>query len=174
MRRRVQDSYLVKCFLIVFLCFVVDSTIHYFLPYNFTKTGITIIPCLGLMMFALLVRTIEAGAERYFFATLCSVYYSIVYANSLAIYILIYCLIAFVRSYLFKLDTLNIVESMLFCILTIFAQESIVYWLMWITNMTRYPMVSFVVMQLLPTLLFNGILSIGIYWIYNKVKIEVE
>ena len=75
---------------------------------------------------------------------------------------------------LFKLDTLNIVESMLFCILTIFAQESIVYWLMWITNMTRYPMVSFVVMQLLPTLLFNGILSIGIYWIYNKVKIEVE
>ena len=174
MRRRVQDSYLVKCFLIFFLCFVVDSTIHYFLPYNFTKTGITIIPCLGLMMFALLVRTIEAGAERYFFATLCSVYYSIVYANSLAIYILIYCLIAFVRSYLFKLDTLNIVESMLFCILTIFAQESIVYWLMWITNMTRYPMVSFVVMQLLPTLLFNGILSIGIYWIYNKVKIEVE
>ena len=126
------------------------------------------------MMFALLVRTIEAGAERYFFATLCSVYYSIVYANSLAIYILIYCLIAFVRSYLFKLDTLNIIESIIFCILTIFAQECIVYWLMWITNMTRYPMVSFVVMQLLPTLLFNGILSIGVYWIYNKVKIEVE
>ena len=126
------------------------------------------------MMFALLVRTIEAGAERYFFATLCSVYYSIVYANSLAIYILIYCLIAFVRSYLFKLDTLNIFESMIFCVLTIFAQECIVYWLMWITNMTRYPMVSFVVMQLIPTLLFNGILSIGIYWIYNKVKIEVE
>ena len=89
MRKRVQDSYLVKCFLVVFLCFVVDSTIHYFLPYNFTKTSITITPCLGLMMFALLVRTIEAGAERYFFATLCSVYYSIVYANSLAIYILI-------------------------------------------------------------------------------------
>ena len=174
MRKRVQDSYLVKCFLVVFLCFVVDSTIHYFLSYNFTKTSITITPCLGLMMFALLVRTIEAGAERYFFATLCSVYYSIVYANSLAIYILIYCLIAFVRSYLFKLDTLNIIESIIFCILTIFAQECIVYWLMWITNMTRYPMVSFVVMQLLPTLLFNGILSIGVYWIYNKVKIEVE
>ena len=174
MRKRVQDSYLMKCFFIVFLCFVADSTIHYFLPYNFTKTSITITSCLGLMMFALLVRTIEEGAERYFFAAVCSVYYSIVYANSLAIYILIYCLIAFVRSYLFKLDTLNIFESMIFCVLTIFAQECIVYWLMWITNMTRYPMVSFVVMQLIPTLLFNGILSIGIYWIYNKVKIEVK
>ena len=124
MRKRVQDSYLVKCFLVVFLCFVVDSTIHYFLPYNFTKTGITITPYLGLMMFALLVRTID-GAERYFFATICGLYYSVVYANSLAIYILIYCLIAFVRSYLFKLDTLNIVESTIFCVLTIFAQDCI-------------------------------------------------
>ena len=124
-------------------------------------------------MFALLVRTID-GAERYFFATICSLYYSVVYANSLAIYILIYCLIAFVRSYLFKLDTLNIVESTIFCVLTIFAQECIVYWLMWITNMTRYPMVSFVVMQLLPTLLLNAVLSVIIYWIYNKVKIEVK
>ena len=173
MRKRVQDSYLVKCFLVVFLCFVVDSTIHYFLPYNFTKTGITITPYLGLMMFALLVRTID-GAERYFFATICGLYYSVVSANSLAIYILIYCLIAFVRSYLFKLDTLNIVESTIFCVLTIFAQECIVYWLMWITNMTRYPMVSFVVMQLLPTLLLNAVLSVIIYWIYNKVKIEVK
>ena len=170
MRKRVQDSYLVKCFLVVFLCFVVDSTIHYFLPYNFTKTGITITPYLGLMMFALLVRTID-GAERYFFATICGLCYSVVYANSLAIYILIYCLIAFVRSYLF---TLNIVESTIFCVLTIFAQECIVYWLMWITNMTRYPMVSFVVMQLLPTLLLNAVLSVIIYWIYNKVKIEVK
>ena len=125
-------------------------------------------------MFALLVRTID-GAERYFFATICGLYYSVVYANSLAIYILIYCLIAyFVRSYLFKLDTLNIVESTIFCVLTIFAQECIVYWLMWITNMTRYPMVSFVVMQLLPTLLLNAVLSVIIYWIYNKVKIEVK
>ena len=144
MRKRVQDSYLVKCFLVVFLCFVVDSTIHYFLPYNFTKTGITITPYLGLMMFALLVRTID-GAERYFFATICGLYYSVVYANSLAIYILIYCLIAFVRSYLFKLDTLNIIESIIILYFdNIRLQVNvIVYWLMWITNMTRYPMVSF-------------------------------
>ncbi|MEG0277491.1 MAG: hypothetical protein RR630_10730, partial [Coprobacillus sp.] len=57
---------------------------------------------------------------------------------------------------------------------TIFAQEIVLYWLMWITNMTRYPISSFGLMRLLPTLLVNIILSIGVYFIYNKVKIEVE
>lgn len=173
MRKRMRDSYLLRCFLAVFLCFIIDSTISFFLPYNYTKTGITVVPCLGLMMFALLVRTID-GAERYFYASICGVYYSIVYSNSLAIYILIYCLIAFVRSYIIKLESLNVVESMVFCVLTIFAQEIMLYWLMWITNMTRFPVLSFLTMRVLPTLLVNAILSIGVYWVYNKVKIEVE
>ncbi len=173
MKARMRDSYLLKCFIIVFLCFIIDSTIAFFLPYNFTKTGITIVPCLGLMIFAMLVKTID-GAERYFFATVCGLYYSIVYSNTLAIYILIYCLIAFVRSYLFKLESLNLFESMIYCVLTVFAQEVVLYWLMWITNMTRYSISSFMLMRILPTLMANLILSIPIYWIYKKVKIEVE
>lgn len=173
MKAKVTESYLFKCFLIVFLCFVIDSTISFFLPYNYAKTGITIVPCIGLMMFTLLVRTVE-GAERYFFAAICGVYYSIIYSNSLAIYILIYCLIAFVRSYIFKLESLSLLESMIFCILTIFAQECVLYWLMWITNMTRYPISSFMLMRILPTLIVNFILSMLVYWVYNKVKIEVE
>ncbi|WP_050635736.1 hypothetical protein [Candidatus Stoquefichus sp. SB1] len=173
MRKRMRDSYLLKCFLIVFLCFIIDSTLSFFLPYNYTKTGLTIVPCIGLMMFTLLVKTID-GAERYFFAALCSLYYSIVYSNSLAIYILIYCLIAFIRSYIVKLESLSLPEAMVFCVLTIFAQEIVLYWLMWITNITRYPVTSFLLMRILPTLLVNGVLSIGVYWIYNKVKIEVE
>lgn len=170
---KVKESYLLKCLLIVFICFIIDSTIGYFLPYNYTKTGITIVPCIGLMMFSLLVRSID-GAERYFFAAVCGVYYSIVYSNSLAIYILIYCLVAFIRSYVIKINSLSLPESMVFVTLTIFAQEIVLYWLMWITNMTRYPIVSFGLMRLLPTLLVNAVLSIGVYFIYNKVKIEVE
>lgn len=173
MKAKVTESYLVKCFLIVCLCFIVDSTISFFLPYNYAKTGITIVPCLGLMMFTLFVKTIE-GEKRYFFAAICGVYYSIIYSNSLAIYILIYCLIAFVRSYIIKLESLSLIESMIFNTLTIFAHECVLYWLMWITNMTRYPISSFMLMRILPTLIFNFVLSIGVYWIYNLVKIEVE
>ena len=45
---------------------------------------------------------------------------------------------------------------------------------MWITNMTRYPIVSFLTMRILPTLILNLVLFVGVYWVYNKVKIEVE
>lgn len=173
MKSKIKDSYLIKCFIVIALCFVIDSCISYFLPYNYTKTGITIVPCIGLMMFALLVKTIQ-GVERYFFAAICGVYFSVVYANSLAIYILIYTLIAFVRSYIFQLEPLSLVESIIFCIMTIFAKESMLYWLMWITNITRYPIVSFLVYRVIPTLILNLILSIPVYWVYNMVKIEVE
>ena len=173
MKTRMRDSYLIRCFIAVFLCFVVDSTITFFLPYNYTKTGITVVPYLGLMLFTMLVKTID-GAERYFFAAICGVYYSIVYSNSLAIYILIYLLIAFIRSYVIKLESLSLIESTVFCISTIFVQEAIVYWLMWITNITRYSLSQFMLMRMLPTIIVNGILSFAIYWVYNKVKIEVE
>lgn len=173
MKNRVKDSYLFKCVIAVFICFIIDSTISYFLPYNYAKTGLTIVPCIGLMLFSMLVKTIE-GPERYLFASICGVYYSIVYSNSLAIYILIYLLIAFVRSYIIKLNSLSLLESSMFCIVTIFAQEVVIYWLMWITNMTRYPIISFITMRILPTLLLNFVLSVGVYWIYNEIKIEVE
>jgi len=168
-----KENYLYKCFITILICFVVDSTISYFLPYNFTKSSITIVPCIGLMMFALLVKTIE-GPERYFFAAVCGVYYSVVYSNSLAIYILIYCLIAFVRSYIIKIDSFSLIESSVFCISTIFVEEIVVYWLMWITNMTNYPLTRFLLMRLLPTLIFNFVLSFLVYWIYNHIKIEVK
>lgn len=168
-----KENYLYKSFIVIFICFVIDSTLNYFFPYDFTKSAITIIPCVGLMMFALLVKTIE-GPERYFFSAVCGVYYSVVYSNSLAIYILIYCLIAFVRSYIIKIESFSIIESSVFCISTIFVQETIVYWLMWITNMTNYPIITFAFMRLLPTLIFNFVLSFGVYWVYNQIKIEVK
>jgi hypothetical protein len=173
MKKRMTDSYLLKCFCAVFICFIIDSTISYFFPYNYDKSYITLVPCIGLMLFCMLVKTIS-GPERYFFAAVCGVYYSIVYSNSLAIYILIYVLIAFVRSYIIKIDSFSLLEALSFCIATIFAQELVIYWLMWITNMTRYPILSFLIMRVLPTLILNLFLSLGVYWIYNKIKIEVE
>lgn len=155
-----------------FCVLLLDSTLSFFLPYNYTKTGLTIVPCIGLMMFTLLVKTID-GAERYFFAALCSLYYQLF----ILIFSYIYTYLLFnrlIRSYIVKLESLSLPEAMVFCVLTIFAQEIVLYWLMWITNITRYPVTSFLLMRILPTLLVNGVLSIGVYWIYNKVKIEVE
>lgn len=166
-------SRLAKTFFIVLICFVIDSTVSFFLPYNFARQTITIIPYIGLMFFTLLVKHLESP-ENYFFAVICGAYYAVVYSNSLAIYILIYCLIAFIRCFVIKIEKFSLLESSLFCFLTIFSSEIIVYWLMWITNMTSYPMVQFLLMRLLPTLALNFVLSLLVYGIYNHINIEVK
>lgn len=168
-----RENYLMKCFAVIGICFVIDSTISYFLPYNYTKTSMTLIPYIGLMMFSLLVDSFEPP-QNYFFATVCGVYYSIVYSNSLAIYILIYCLIAFIRYYLLKIESFSPIESSLYCISTIFASEVVVYCLMWMTNTTNLLITQFVFLRLLPTLVMNLIFSFVVTWICKYIRVEVE
>ena len=155
------------------ICFTLDSIISYFMPLNFSKEGITIVPSIALMMYLLLVKTIE-GADRYFLGAICGLYYSIVYSNSLAIYILIYVIIAFVRSYIVKIEEFSFLEAIMLSILTIFAQEAVVYWLMKITNTTKMIFSQFLVMRIVPTLICNIILFIVVFFVYKKIRIEVS
>lgn len=166
MNRLTNDKYIIKLFLIILLCFVIDSTLSYFLPYNYIKSSITLSPYIGLMMFSMVIKTIETP-ERYFFAAVCGVYYSVVYANTLAIYILIYCFIAFARTYIYKFERLSFFEMLFFCIITIFAQEVIVYWLMKATGITMLKFTSFILMRVLPTLVMNIFFYIFVYLAFN-------
>ena len=167
-----KDNYLIKCFLVMLICFTLDSFISYFMPFNFSKQGITIVPSVALMMYLLLVKSIE-GVNRYFFGAICGLYYSIVYSNSLAIYILIYVIIAFVRTYIVKIEEFSFLEAIVLSVLTIFAQESVVYWLMKITNTTNMMISQFLLMRVLPTLICNVILFAGVFFAYKKIRIEV-
>lgn len=168
-----KDTILYKCFLIMFICFVIDSIIGYFTPLNFSKENITLVPCVSLMMYLLIIKSIE-GAERYFFGAVCGLYYSVVYADSLAIYILIYVIIAFLRTYILKFEEFSFFESFLLSILTIFLQESMVYWLMKITNTTILSISQFLTMHALPTVILNAILFFGVFIAYKNIRIEVS
>ena len=53
-----MNKKLYRYYLVMALSFMVDSVINYYIPFNFDKSGITIIPCIGLMMFTLLNNTI--------------------------------------------------------------------------------------------------------------------
>ncbi len=99
-----MNKQLYRYYLVMALSFVVDSIISYYLPYNFDKLGITIVPCVSLMMFTLLNNTI-GDEHRYIFATVTGLYYAIVYANSLLIYVLLYCVYAFFGKKYTKLAT---------------------------------------------------------------------
>ena len=70
---------------------------------NFTKSSFIAIPYIALMMFCMMVKTIDAP-ERYFFAATCGVYYSVVYTNSLPVYILMFTFVAFARTYIYKFE----------------------------------------------------------------------
>ncbi len=168
-----KNTYLYRYFLVMFICFTIDSVMSYFLPMNYSKENIVIIPSIALMMYLLMIRDIDA-TYRYFFGGICGLYYSIVYSNSLAIYILIYMIIAFIRSYIIKLEDLSFLEAILFAVLTIFVQEIVIYWLMRITNVTSMVLVQFLLLRVLPTLIVNMILFVGVYLVYNKIKIEVK
>ncbi len=169
-----KDNQLIKNFLIMFVAYVVDSTIAYFLPYNLTKAGITIVPCLGLMLFSLLSMTLHDRSERFFFSAVCGLYYCICYSNSLLIYVLFYCMITFVRSYLYRNDNMNVLEFFVFAFLVVLLKEVSVYWLMRFTHITQLGLLKFGLLRLLPTLGFNGVFSFLVYFIYTKFNFTIE
>ena len=166
MNSMTNGKYLIKCFLIMLICFVIDSTISYFLPYNFTKSSFIAIPYIALMMFCMMVKTIDAP-ERYFFAATCGVYYSVVYTNSLPVYILMFTFVAFARTYIYKFEKLSFFESLLFSILTICTQETVVYWLMKLTRITTIKFIPLITLRIFPTILLNLILFCVVYLFFN-------
>ena len=150
-----MNKQLYRYYLVMALSFVVDSIISYYLPYNFDKLGITIVPCVSLMMFTLLNNTI-GDEHRYIFATVTG----------------LYCVYAFFGKKYTKLATYTLLEMFIAVIVTIIAQEVVIYWLVWITNVTQLSIVAFLTNRLLPTLGANLLLIAPVYFIHKKLGFE--
>lgn len=164
-----QEISIYRYFVVMLVCFAIDSTISYFLPANFSKEGIYVIPSISLMMYLLLLDSIDNTSYRYFFGAVCGLYYSIVYSNSLAIYILIYVFLAFFRTHIFKIENLNFFEWMIFGVSVILAQEIVVFSLVRMTGVTRYAINTFVIQRILPTVLFNIVMFVPVYFISRTI-----
>lgn len=166
-----MNKQLYRYYLVMALSFVSDSVLNYYLPFNFDKSGITIVPCIGLMMFTLLNNTI-GDEHRYIFATVTGLYYAVVYANSLLIYVLLYCLYAFLGKRYTKLAAYTLLEMFIAVIVTIIVQELVLYWLVWITNITQLSIVMFLTNRLFPTVVVNLFLIMPVYYIHKKLGFE--
>lgn len=167
----IMNKKLYRYYLVMALSFVIDSVINFYIPFNFDKSQTTIICYVSLMMFTLLNNTI-GDEHRYIFATVTGLYYAVVYANSLLIYVLLYCMYAFFGKRYTKLATFTLLEMFIAVIVTIIAQEVVLYWLMWITNITQLSIVIFVQNRLLPTVIFNLLLIAPVYYIHTKLGFE--
>ena len=68
---------LVRYLIIMFIFFVIDSILRFYLPSSILKLNLTIVPYVGVMMFDLLTNTIDED-HRYIFAGICGIYFSVI------------------------------------------------------------------------------------------------
>jgi len=160
-----------RSLVVMAICFMIDSLLRYYLPHDLLKTGLTIVSYVGVMMFTFLNNDIDEE-RRYFFALVCGVYYSVIYGNSVFIYMLLFLIYAFIGKQYMKRATFTYFEALAIVILTIFIQESVLYLLMWITGITKLLVMTFIIWRLLPTLLFNAIIFNIVYFVHDKIRLE--
>ena len=157
---------LVRYLIIMFIFFVIDSILRFYLPSSILKLNLTIVPYVGVMMFDLLTNTIDED-HRYIFAGICGIY-----GNSIFVYVLLFFMYSFFEKRYMKKAVMTYFEAIVIVVLTIFVQESVLYSLMWITNTTQLVITTFLIKRLLPTLLFNIVIFNGVYFIHDKLNLE--
>lgn len=165
---------LIRSFIIMAIAYLIDGLIVYLLPYPFTRHGAIIVPSLSLICFTMLVNDLDDSTERYFFSAICGLYYSIVYSNALAAYVLIYIIIAFVRTKFFSTNRFGFMQFAVFAMSIVAFKEVFIYVLEFIVRATSFAFYLFILQRLLPTMLINGILSLLVYAIYPKLGISKE
>lgn len=166
-----MDNKFIRYLIVMFFAFVADSLLCYYLPSSLLKINLTIVPYGAVAMFVLLNNSID-NDHRTIFAVICGFYYSVIYGNSLFIYVVLYLLYALFGKYYMKKATFTYFQAFVIVLLTIFVQECVLYSLMWISNTTQLLVTTFLIKRLLPTLLFNAVMFNGVYYIHHKIKLE--
>ena len=165
---QVNSKHLPRIFLL-WLAFMLDSVLSFFLPFDFTKSSPMLISCMGLMMFTLINN--ELKNEEYLpYAVIAGGYYSILYADSLFIYILIYCVIAYFGRKYMKYSSYSFIESYIFIFSTIIFQEVVIYIMMIISQVTKLGVLKYLTLRLLPTLVLNSILFVFVFYGYKWIS----
>ncbi len=155
--------------LLIFISFMLDSILTYFLPYSYSKQGMMIIPCFGLMVYTFINHFLK-DREWIIYSMAVGLYYSVLYANFLLIYVLIYLIIAFLGRRYEKISSFTFFETLLFALIAICIQEWIIYVLMRLTGVTALSIFNYAVRRFLPTMLFNVLLFIPGYFGFKKYQ----
>lgn len=158
---------------LLWIAFMLDSVLTYFLPFNFTKSGIMLISCMGLMMFTLINNQLK-DEEYLIYAVLAGGYYSILYADSLFVYILIYVVAAYFGRKYMKYSSYSFIESYIFIFSTIIFQELVIYLMMILSQVTRLSLLKYLTLRLFPTLLLNSILFVFVYYGYRWITKKLQ
>ena len=164
---------IVKNVLCMVICFIFDSVLTHFLPFDFAKSGWMMIPCVGLMMFSILCMY-SKDSRKLAFATMVAAYYAILYADSLAFYVLIYGLITYYAKFYHYRVPESYLTDILFVVSTVFLQEIMIYLLMKGIGLTQLSMMRYMVYRMMPTLFLNLWLSLPVVYLYRRLMSKGE
>ncbi|MFR1449052.1 MAG: rod shape-determining protein MreD [Beduini sp.] len=157
------------CLFVIWLAFVMDSVLTYFIPFDFTKSSYMFVPCIGLMTFTLINNQLKK--EEYLtYAIIVGGYYAILYADSLFVYVLIYSVIAYFGRVYMKYSSYSLIESYLFVFSTIIFQEVVIYLMMTLTQVTDLGLIKYLTLRLLPTLVLNSVLFVIVYYVHRQLS----
>jgi Cell shape-determining protein len=154
-----------KYFLMIILAFLIDSILSYFLPYDFTKQSLMLVPSIGVLVFVLIMLRIKE--KHYSYAVLTGFYYGLFYGNALPIYMIIYVMIVFMVKIISKFYLSSWLEALTLFVSTIFIYHLSIYLLMYITKMTSLKIIDYILRRFLPSLLLNIVLGMIIYFIFK-------
>ena len=90
------------------------------------------------------------------------------------VYILIYCAITFVRTYIYRNDNITLLEFMVYAALILVFKEFVVYWLMLISRATYIGLIQFTTMRFVPTFIMNLVFAPIVYLAYKQFDIHIE
>lgn len=155
--------------LFILLCFLLDGIITVLFPNSFLQTQMIFVPCLGLASLVLTNRHLDKTNS-----ILLTIAFGLFYDFFVARTFLTYTIVFVIAIMIARLWSNHMMESVLECLLltisTIFVKELIVYFLMYIRQITQMDLMTWLMNRLFLTLLINGVLIVVIIFASRMIE----
>ena len=143
--------------LVVWICFLADEILMVLFPGDYLLNGLLFVANLGFCAVILTIRKFDF-LESVLFAILWGMFYDFFCANTFLVYAIIYGITACLLRLWSKHMTETLIESLILCIVTIFAKDIMVYCYMVFQRITTLSLMEWAEHYELLTLLANTIL----------------
>ena len=141
----------------VFICFILDEILMVLFPGSYLLNDLLFIANLGFCAMILTIRKFDF-LDSVLFAVLWGMYYDFFCANTFLAYAIVYGIVACLLRLWSKHMTETLIESLVLCIVTIFAKDLLVYFYMYFQRVTALTFLEWAERFELLTLLANAIL----------------
>ncbi|MEG0314113.1 MAG: rod shape-determining protein MreD [Erysipelotrichaceae bacterium] len=156
----------------VLLGFIFDGIINNILINDFMMTDLMFIPWIGFSAMLIVIRKMDTF-NTYAFVISFGMFYDFFYAETFALYTIVFVICAFILKKWAIHLTKTLFESVMLIISTIFVNEFIVYFFMIITSMTKLGIQAWLIKRMFLTLIINAFLCVLVIY-FDRLKDDLK